>query len=91
MPIPDDTVTINEIGRNLTDFRNEVRTALSQVVRTDVYRAEQVAVETRMAALEKARERDDQDRAAARRSTQGAIVAAFVSFVGSLLLVLLTR
>lgn len=90
MPLDDD-MTLREIGRNLADFRMEVRSSLAQVVRTDVYRAEQVAVETRMAALEKARERDDQDRAAARRSTQAAIAGAVLSFVASLLLVLLTR
>lgn len=91
MPDVDNSVTLQEIGRTLQDFRSEVRSQLQQLVRTDVYRAEQAADRARIAALEKASERDDESRANDRRLVFGSLASAALSFVGSLLLVLLTR
>lgn len=49
--ITDDGPKIAELGRFMTDFRSEVREALNQVVRKDVYQAERLAAELQVAAL----------------------------------------
>ena len=86
MPSADDEMTIREVGRTLADFRNEMRTALQQLVRADVYRAEQAAALARIAALEKAGERDEAERASTRRLLLGALITAAASVVTSLML-----
>lgn len=91
MPTSDDDMSLREIARTLADFRHEFRNQVAQLVRTDVYRAEREADRARIAALEKMRERDDEDKTSSRRQTNYAITAAVLSFIGSLLLVLLTR
>lgn len=91
MPSSEDDMSLREIARTLSDFRNEFRSQLAQLVRADVYRAEQGADRARIAALEKADERDDNEQAANRRLVIGAFIAAALSFIGSLLLVSLTR
>ena len=91
MPSPDDDMSLREIARTLSDFRAEFRSQLQQLVRADVYRAEQAADRARIAAIEKAAERDVTDQGANRRLIYGAFVAAALSFVGSLLLVALAR
>lgn len=83
---PADDVTLQEINRTLADFRHEVRNSLSQLVRADVYRAEQSALDSRLGALEKANERDDQDRTESRRLVYGALVTAVASAIVSLVL-----
>lgn len=89
MPTPDDDMSLREIARTLADFRQEFRAQVAQLVRADVYRAEQAADRSRIAALEKNDERDETDRAANRRLIYGAFITAALSFVGSLLLVAL--
>lgn len=91
MPSADDDMSLREIARTLSDFRQEFRSQVAQLVRADVYRAEQAADRARLAALEKTDERRDSDSGANRRLVIGAIIAAALSFVGSLLLVALTR
>ena len=91
MPSPDDDMSLREIARTLADFRQEFRSQVAQLVRADVYRAEQAADRSRLAALEKADERRDTDAGANRRLVIGSFIAAAMSFVGSLLLVALTR
>lgn len=84
MPTPDDDMSLREIARTLADFRNEFRSQLSQLVRADVYRAELGAVVARVAALEKAIERDETERAASRRQLTGAVIMAAASLVAAL-------
>jgi hypothetical protein len=91
MPTPDDDMSLREIARTLSDFRQEFRSQVAQLVRADVYRAEQAADRARIGTLEKAGERDESDRSADRRLVIGAFVTAALSFIGSLLLVALTR
>jgi hypothetical protein len=91
MPSTDDDMSLREIARTLADFRQEFRSQVAQLVRADVYRAELGAVVARIAAIEKAAERDESERSASRRLVYGAFLAAALSFVGSLLMVALTR
>lgn len=91
MPTPDDDMSLREIARTLADFRAEFRSQLAQLVRADVYREAQAADRARLTALEKAAERDTLDQAANRRLIIGAFITAALSFVGSLLMVALTR
>lgn len=102
MPPTDDDMSLREIGRTLSDFRQEFRSQVAQLVRTDVYRAEQTADRARIAVLEKDAEREEADRTAARtrldadrasdrRLVYGAIVSTAASFVGSLLLIVLSH
>lgn len=86
MPSADDDMSLREIARTLADFRLEFRSQVAQLVRADVYRAEQAAHMARTAALEKDRERDDTERAAMRRLMLGALVTAAASIVTSLML-----
>lgn len=86
MPSIDDDMSIREIGRTLADFRLEVRSQFAQLVRNDVYRAEQTALDARLSALEKANERDSQDRTESRRLVYGALVTAVASVIVSLVL-----
>ena len=43
---------IHEVGQNLTDFRNEVRSGFTEMVRKDTYAAERDAMRDRITALE---------------------------------------
>jgi len=99
MPAPDDDMSIREIARTLSDFRNEFRSQVQQLLRADLYRAEQAQVEHRLAALERDREREEQDRKAAqaredlerssnRRLVIGAFLASALSFASALVLAL---
>ena len=56
MPTPDDDMSLREIARTLADFRQEFRAQVTQLLRADVYRAEQAAMEIRVGALEKDRD-----------------------------------
>lgn len=86
MPSADDDMSLREIARTLADFRLEFRSQVAQLVRADVYRAELAAVVARIAALEKAAERDEADRAASQRQRTGAIIMAAASLVVALIL-----
>jgi len=86
MPTSEDDMSLREIARTLSDFRQEFRSQVAQLVRADVYRAEQAADRARVATLEKNAEREDSGRANDRRLVWGAIITAALSFVGSLLL-----
>jgi hypothetical protein len=96
---PGDDMSIREIARTLSDFRNEFRSQVQQLLRADLYRAEQAQVEHRLSALERDRERDEQERAANRvreeqeraanrRLVVGAFMASGLSFVSALILAL---
>lgn len=86
MPSADDDMSLREIARTLADFRLEFRSQVAQLVRADVYRAELAAVVARIAALEKAAERDEADRTASQRQRTGAIIMAAASLVVALIL-----
>ena len=86
MPSPDDDMSLREISRTLSDFRQEFRSQVAQLVRADVYRAEQAADRARLAALEKAVERDETDRTANRRQITGAVIMAAASLLVALVL-----
>jgi len=66
MPSTDDDMSLREIARTLSDFRSEFRSQVAQLVRADVYRAEQAADRARIAVLEKDAEREESERAAER-------------------------
>lgn len=96
MPAPDDDMSIREIARTLSDFRNEFRSQVQQLLRADLYRAEQAQVEHRLAALERDRERDEQERAADRKRAEderhanrrlvnGAFLSSALTFVAMLI------
>ena len=91
MPTTEDDMSLREIARTLSDFRQEFRSQVAQLVRTDVYRAEQAGDRARIATLEKNAEREESDRGQDRRMVWGAIITAAASFIGSLLLVAFTR
>lgn len=91
MPGFEDDMSLREIARTLSDFRNEFRAQIAQLVRADVYRAEQAADRARIAALEKAGERDEAEQAASRRLIYGAFITAALAFIGSLLIAALTH
>lgn len=108
MPTVDDDLSIRELARTLSatnatisDFRNEFRAQISQLIRQDVYRAEQQAMEFRIASLERDRERDEterqaaaqraeQERAASRRQINGALLAAGLSFATTIVMFIIT-
>lgn len=81
MPTQDDDMSLREIARTLSDFRQEFRSQVAQLVRTDVYRAELGALVARVDSLQKAAERDEAERAAKSRQLTGAIVMAAASLV----------
>jgi hypothetical protein len=85
MPTPDDDMSLREIARTLSDFRQEFRSQVAQLVRADVYRAELGAVVARVAALEKEREREEADHKADQRQRTGAFIMAAASLVVALI------
>ena len=91
MPAPDDDMSLREIARTLADFRLEFRSHLTQLLRADVYRAEQAAIDMRVAALEKDRDAAELGAAANRRLALGAVFTTVATLVAALLLVALGR
>jgi len=89
MPLPDDDMSLREIARNIADFRLEFRSTVGQLLRADVYRAEQAAMEIRVAALEKDRDAAEAGAAANRRLAIGAVFSAIATAVVALLLIAL--
>lgn len=71
---------IQEVGQNLSDFRNEVRASLSEMVRRETYVAERDALKERIIALEQ--------RA---RSTQGLMYGALASIAVAIVTVWIGR
>lgn len=47
-----DEQSLQELGRNLTDFRNEYRSDRNQYIRMDLYRAEQAHVLSQLASVQ---------------------------------------
>ena len=89
MPTPDDEMSIREIARTIADFRQEFRSQIGQLLRADVYRAEQAAFELRLASLEKDRDSAESNAANTRRLAIGAVLTGVVTVVVALLLVAL--
>lgn len=89
MPTPDDDMSLKEIARTLADFRQEFRSQLTSLMRTDVYRAEQAALTQRIVQLEKDHETDDMDRRATRKLALGALLTCIGTVVAALILVAL--
>lgn len=89
MPTPDDEMSIREIARTIADFRQEFRSQIGQLLRADVYRAEQAAFELRLASLEKDRDAAESNAANTRRLAIGAVLTGIVTVVVALLLVAL--
>jgi hypothetical protein len=88
MPLQDDEAPrlaeigrrIHEVGQNLSDFRNEVRSNFSEMVRRETYVAERDALKERVVALEQ--------RA---RSMQSLLYGALASIAVALVLMWITR
>jgi hypothetical protein len=89
MPSPDDDMSLREIARTLADFRQEFRTQIGQLLRADVYRAEQAALEVRITSLEKDRDLAESNAAGNRRLALGSVFTAIATIVVSLIMVAL--
>jgi hypothetical protein len=87
MPSADDDMSLREIARTLADFRQEFRTQVLQLLRADVYRAEQAALEVRISGLEKDRDQAEQNAVANRRLALGAMLSAIGTIIVSLILI----
>lgn len=86
----DDGPRLAEIARTLADFRNEFRSAMSEVVRKDVHSAQMAAVQLQIDMLTEAAERDRSDKTADRRAVRNAGVTAALS-VGVAILMLIIQ
>lgn len=80
-------MSIKEIARTIADFRLEFRGAIGQLVRADVYKAEQGATARRIEILEKDRDQAETDRKATHRVAIGALLTCIGTVIASLLLV----
>lgn len=89
MPTADDDMSLREIARTLSDFRQEFRSQVTQLLRADVYRAEQAAMDIRVAALEKDRDIAEANAASTRKLAVGAVFTGVVTLITALLLVAL--
>jgi uncharacterized protein YgfB (UPF0149 family) len=89
MPLPDDDMSLREIARTLADFRQEFRSQLGLLMRTDVYRAEQAVLTNRLAQLEKDHENEEADRRTTRKLALGAVLTCIGTVIAALLLVAL--
>lgn len=75
----DDGPRLAEIARTLADFRNEFRSAMSEVVRKDVHSAQMASVQLQIDMLTEAAERERTDKAADRRAVRNAGLSATLS------------
>lgn len=82
-------MSLREIARTLSDFRHEFRQQIGQLLRADVYRAEQQAMDARVKVLEKDRDTAEADAKANRRLALGAVFTGVATLVVALLLVAL--
>jgi len=85
-----DDMSIREIARTIADFRSEFRSVVPQLLRSDVYRAEQVAMDLRIASLEKDRDAAEHRAESTRRIALTAGFGAIASLIGALLIAALT-
>ena len=89
VPLPDDEMSLREIARTLSDFRAEFRSQVTQLLRADVYRADQALFDMRISSLEKDRAAAEAAATANRRLVLGAVFACVGTLVAALLLVAL--
>lgn len=87
----DDDMSIREIARTIADFRSEFRSQVSQLLRADVYRAEQAALEVRLTSLEKDRDTADASQASTRKLAMGAVLTCVGTIISALILLALVR
>lgn len=87
MPYDEDTPRLAEIGRritevgqNMSDFRNEVRSSFADMVRKDTYHAERDAFRDRLNALE-----------ARGRTVWGLALGSMFSVVAAILMMWISR
>jgi hypothetical protein len=93
MPTAEDQISLAEIVRTMKDFREEFRGAISTMMRTDVYRAEQATLRAEITASQLAMEQkitalrhELEDLKAEKRQKNGIVWGAFAS--GALALVM---
>jgi hypothetical protein len=80
-----DVPRLSEIARTLSDFRQEFRNSLQDMVRKDVYQESRAALEARVVTLElKLRDADAQSRSKS-NLLYGTALAAGVSLLGWIL------
>lgn len=84
-------MSLKEIARTLADFRQEFRSQVMQLLRADVYRAEQQALEVRLSSLEKDRDSADSAAASNRRLAVGALLSCVATVIAALILIAVTR
>jgi hypothetical protein len=89
MPTADDEMSIREIARTIADFRQEFRSQIGQLLRADVYAAQQALVEQRISSLEKDRETDEARADGTRKIAIGAVFSAVATIVVALVMIAL--
>lgn len=98
MPEQDDTPRLGEIARTLTDFRNEFRSSIQELVRRDVYDAQRTYLENRIKELhneitevrtdlKQKAQLGEAERRSLKQLVIGAIVTGAVSLMVALILV----
>jgi hypothetical protein len=85
----EDDMSIREIARTISDFRQEFRSQIGQLLRADVYRAEQAALELRIASLEKDRDTAEANAVSTRKIALTAVFGAIGTIVAALILLAL--
>jgi len=78
---PPDDITLGEIGRRLADLQADVRLLRGEVVRHDVYAANQARDEVRLRAIETDIAAIQEDRNSTRRLVYAALTTAAGGFV----------
>ena len=91
MPTPDDDMSIREIARTIADFRQEFRAQVGQLLRADVYRAEQVAMDARLKRVEEERARDESEKDSFRKIVMASFLTSGGSLVVALVMFLVSR
>lgn len=92
----DDVPRLAEIARTISDFRAEFRSAISDMVRKDVYTAHMASVQLQMDSLKQEikrldleLEKDQSDRVSDRRSLRNVTVGAILSTVVAIIVLIL--
>lgn len=80
-----DEPTLSEIARQIDTLRADLRAALSERLRTDVYRAEQRLTEEKIHILETRIAVSEEDRRQIRRLVAGAVATGGVSILFQLI------
>lgn len=93
MPTAEDQISLAEIVRTMKDFREEFRGAISTMMRTDVYRAEQATLRAEITSTQLAMQqqvdtlrREMEDLKAEKKQKNGILYGALVSGIGAILL-----